>query len=209
MHTSTLKTLLAVGFAAAFVGGIFASHIVGADSNAQPADKMAVAGSALAYSSPGQAVTLLAGAMKTSSPEDVVVSVSLECAIITQVTTVGNDNSQAFGQVKVWVELDGTPIPVSSDDTTDAGQVTFCDRAHQQTTSGFNADKNATITTYLSTRDANAFQWISLNLGAGDHTFVVKATLTQTASNNAIAQALVGKRTLVVEPTKLANNAVI
>jgi hypothetical protein len=146
--------------------------------------------------------------MKTSSPEDVTVSAA--CSIITNVTTTGDDGSRAFGQVQVWVELGGQPIPVASDDVgADAGHVVFCDRAHQQATSGFAFDDKATISGYQATRAANSFQWISPNLGAGDHTFVVKGTLTQTATNNAVAQAAIGKRALVVEPAKLANDAVI
>jgi hypothetical protein len=192
------------------VVGAYAAGLSHADSNAQPADKMAVSGSALSLSGPGTVITLLTGEMKTSSPEDAVVTVSMECSILTNVTTVGNDDSRAFGQIEAWVEVDGAPIAVSSDDTGDgAGHVVFCDRAHEQSTSGFNFDKNATISSYLATRTANAFTWTTLNLGAGDHTFVVKATLTQTATNNAVAQAAIGKRTLVVEPTKLANDATI
>ena len=181
-------------------------------SNAQPADKMAVSGSAVTVSGPGVEVPILAGHMKTSSPEDVIVTVSLECDILTNVTTTGDGSSSAMGRVKVWVELDGTPIPVSSDDNgTDAGKVVFCDRTHQQTTRGFNnpIEQDDTISSFLQTRTSNSFQWISLNLGSGDHTFVVKGTLTQTATNNAVAKAVVGKRTLTVDPTKLANNAVI
>ncbi|MHB8585092.1 MAG: hypothetical protein ACYDDF_04565 [Thermoplasmatota archaeon] len=182
----------------------------GSTSNAQPADKMAVAGSALAIAGPGSQIAILTGQMKTSAPEDAVISVSLECSILTNLTTVGNDNQHAFGQIEVWVELDGTPVPVSHDDTgPDAGHVVFCDRAAAQSTSGFNFDSNATINSFQSTRTADSFNWITLNMGAGNHTFVVKATLTQTATNRATAFAAIGKRTLVVDPTKLAVNAEI
>lgn len=204
------KVLLVPLVVLAFVAGAFASTLGQADSNAQPADKMAASGSAVQFSKPGEVVTLLTGHMKTSSPEDAVITVSMECDILTSVTTVGNDDQSAFGQVLAWVEIDGHAVPVASDDNAaDAGQVVFCNRAHQQTTSGFDVDKNATIKTFLQTRSANAFSWTALNLGSGDHTIELKTLLTQTATNNAVAQALVGKRTLVVEPVKLANNAVI
>jgi len=204
------KQLLAIGIALVAVLVIVPSQLSIAQSSAQPANKMAVAGSALSYSGPGTAVTLLTGSMKTSNTEDAVVTVSAECDILTQVETTGNDDSRAFGQIEIWVEIDGTPIPVASDDTgADAGHVVFCNRAHEQTTSGFTFDSNATIKTFQDTRTANSFQWITLNLAAGTHVFDVKATLTTTATNNAVAQAVVGKRTLTVDPTQLAVNAAI
>ncbi|MEA3199936.1 MAG: hypothetical protein QOE90_1364 [Thermoplasmata archaeon] len=210
MSPKSLKAVVAVGFALAFATGMYAATLAGADSNAQPADKMAAAGSAVAYSQPGQVVTLLSGQMKTSSPEDLVITASMECDILTSVTTTGNDDSSAFGQVVAWIEIDGHPVPVGWDDTgADAGKVVFCNRAHQQTTSGFTVDNNATITSFIQTRSANSFQWTSLNLGSGQHTVELKALLTQTSTNNGVAKALVGKRSMTVEPTKLANNAVV
>lgn len=210
MAIRSLKTLVAGALALAFVTGFLVANLGGAASNAQPADKMAVSGSAISISQPGEDVVLLTGSMKTSSPEDAVVTVSLECDILTSVTTVGNDDQSAFGQVQVWVTIDGHVVPVSGDDAgADAGKVVFCNRAHQQTTSGFAFDKNATIKTFLQTRSANSFQWTTLDLGAADHVIEVHALLTQTATNNAVAKAVVGKRSLTVEPTKLANNAVI
>jgi len=202
--------ILALGLALSFAAGMLVASHVQADSNAQPADKMAAAGSAVAYSQPGAIVTLLTGQMKTSGPEDVVVTASMECDILTSVTTTGNDDSSAFGQVLAWIEIDGQRVPVGWDDTgSDAGQVVFCNRAHQQTTSGFTVDTNATITSFLQTRSANSFQWTKLNLGAGQHTIELKALLTETSTNHGIAKALVGKRSLTVEPTKLANNAIV
>jgi hypothetical protein len=205
LHT-TAATILVI----AFLSAGFAANAQTSGSP-QPADKMAVAGSALEIGTPGQALTLLTGTMKTSAFEDAVITVSAECSILTSVTTVGNDDQKAFGQVEVWVELDGTAIPVASDDTGNStGHVVFCNRAHEQETMNFPPDaSNATIKSYLDTRNSDAFTWITLNIPAGDHTFVVKATLTTTATNHAIAQVAVGKRTLVVDPTHLAVNAEI
>jgi hypothetical protein len=56
---------------------------------------------------------------------------------------------------------------------------------------------------------ANAFNWIWLNAGSGQHTIVVKADLVVTEIGTAAAQAAVGNRTLVVEPEKLANDIAI
>lgn len=204
-------TALAVALALASTV-VAVSAVTNAASNAQPADKMAVSGATIEVSGPGVQVPILTGTMKTSSPTDIVVTVSLECDILTNVTTTGDGSSSAMGRVKVWVELDGKPISVNSaENGDDAGKVTFCDRTHQQTTQGFNnpIEQDNTINSFLQTRTANSFQWVSLNLGSGDHTFVVKSTLTETGTNKGVAQAAIGKRTLTVEPVKLANNAVI
>lgn len=198
-----LATGLVVLLAGVFVAGSFVSP---AAATHQPADKVAVAGSTLQVSQPGEVVELLRGTIRSSSPTDLVLQLSLECSIVTKVATVGNDESEAFGRVEVWIELDGKPVGVVSGDD---GRVVFCDRAHRQTTSLFD-DRDATIETYLSTRSAHSFNWITLNVGHGLHTIVAKALLTErTDGSDAFVDAIVGKRTLVVEPTKLANDAVI
>lgn len=61
----------------------------------------------------------------------------------------------------------------------------------------------------MSTRQANAFNWLALNIGSGVHTLDVKAELTQEATDRAVAEAVIGNRTVIVEPTKLANDATI
>jgi hypothetical protein len=131
--------------------------------------------------------------------------VTTECSITTELTTVGNDFSEAMGQVKVWVEIDGKPVKVSSDDTNEPGRVVFCKDLYQRTTTLFD-DEDATIKTLQSTRNANGFNWMALNVGSATHLIQVKATLTTNASQNAQAMAAVGKRTLIVEPTKAAND---
>lgn len=206
----------------AFTGFANASH--------RPADKLAVAGSTVEFlhaSSGGGAadglldagltdalgeptsevVSLLSGTLRTSSPTDLLVRVSAECALWTNVTTVGDDDQEAVATVTLWVELDGAPIGVSSDDTgADAGRVVFCNRAYHVVTTDWD-DENASLAQYLRTRSANAFEWMTLNVGNGVHTLVVKAELATQVSEAGEAAAAVGKRTLVVEPVKLANDA--
>jgi len=119
------------------------------------------------------------------------------------------------------VEIDGKVVPVSGDDTAtgepgtpievgqaEAGHVVFCNRAYGMTTTNFD-DEDATIAMFNRTRSANAFNWLSLNLGSGSHTIKVYGGLTTEVEGNALAKALVGKRTLIAEPTKMANDAVI
>ncbi len=181
-----------------------------------PADKVAVSGSALEIlsdvleeeGSGSEEVVLLEGSMRASSPTDLIFQVTLECAIWTDVITIGNDESRSFAQVVVWGEIDGEPIPVSGDDTGAPGEVVFCNRTHRQTTSLFE-NENATIEQFLSTRSANAFNWMAIDVGSGIHTLTVKARLDTELDGMGMAQAGVGKRTLVVEPVKLANDVVI
>ncbi len=176
------------------------------------ANKISVAGSEIEILGPGVAAgagsleeTVLSTTIKTSTPADLILQVTLECALWTTVQTTGNDMAESTARVVVWVEVDGVPVPVSSDDTTDPGQVVFCDRTHRQTTTNF-ADENATIEQYLRTRTANAFNWVAVDVGGGSvpHLVEVKAALSGDVVGEAFSQAGIGHRTLVVEPVHLA-----
>jgi hypothetical protein len=184
------------------IAGVVVAPIVRAQDS-MPADKAAVAGSKVEVIDPGETVTLLAAKLRTSSPSDLIFEVTAECALTTNITTVGNDMSRAFGQVKVWVEIDGVEVPVAAGDAD--GRVVFCNRAYERQTSGFD-DQDATIKTFLETRNANAFNWMALNVGNGIHTVAVKGELTKEQTDNAMAKAAVGNRTLLIEPTKAAHN---
>lgn len=205
--------IAALAFLAAGTGAYLTSN--SASATHSPANKMAVSGSALEIiTAPllaGASTTtaeLLKGTIKTSSPTDVIFSVNLECALWTDITTVGNDDSESVARVKVWVELDGKPVAVSGDDTAETGKVVFCDRAYRRTTTDFD-DEDARIDSYLRTRSAHSFDWISMNLGSGTHTISVKGELQTAVTGTGMAQAAIGKRTLIAEPTKLANDIVI
>lgn len=176
------------------------------------ANKYSVAGSGVEYFGPtatdgpvAASTELMATSIKTSTTTDLIIQVTLECSIWTTVTTVGNEISEATATVKVWVEVDGIPVPVSADDAMDdAGKVVFCDRTHRQSVQDLD-DEDARFETYQRTRSANAFNWIAVDFGGGSvpHSVVVKAELSGDASGTALAQAGVGHRTLVVEPVKL------
>lgn len=216
MSTPNLWKTFSITAVALLVGAVAgASLLGGATATHQPADKMAVSGSALEIMTlplvEGMSTTtavLLQGQLKTSSPTDVILSVNMECALWTDITTIGNSNSEAIARVKVWVEIDGQPVPVSMDDRAEPGKVVFCDRAYQRATSNWD-DEDARIDSYLRTRSAHSFDWISLDLGSGVHQVTVKADLTTAVTGMGSAQAAIGKRTLVVEPTKLANDVTI
>jgi hypothetical protein len=176
---------------------------------------MAVSGSTVEIMSAGlltgssqQTEQLLAGRIKTSGPTDLIFRVTAECALWTNVQTVGNAQSEAEATVKVWVTVDGNAVPVSSGDTVEPGKVVFCNRAYRLETVNF-SDDNATIRQFLRTRTANAFNWMTLNVGSGVHDITVMASLELNASGSAYAKAAVGKRTLIVEPVKLANDVTL
>jgi|GEM_PF-2257279 len=214
--------------ALAIVGILCAGLIVNAQggSQAQPADKVVASGSKLVVMGPNAETTILSASMKTSGPTDLILSVTMECSIFTQLTTGpseegGTDSAMAAGHIRAWVEIDGAIVPVNSDSAnptpgTEDDKVTFCNRAYQRTVEDAedtllqpNGDGQDIEDDYIATKDANAFNWLRLNLGSGEHTIVVKATLLQETDGDATAQAAIGNRLLVAEPSKLANNAVI
>lgn len=175
-----------------------------------PANKVAASGSGLEVASTplvegssSETFTLLAGTMKTSAPTDLLVQVTMECALWTDIVTVGNDDSSATASITVWVEMDGVAIPVESGDN---GEVVFCNRAYRMHTVDFD-DEDARIEQYLSTRASNAFNWVLMNAGSGDHVFEVKARVDAEVTGTGQAYGAVGKRTLVIEPVKMANHA--
>jgi len=195
------KTLLAV-IAAAVVSVGLTVNFAGAAGT--PADKVAASGSTAEVMAPGEAVTLLSEKIRTSNTADLILGVTSECVITTELTTEGNDLANARGTVDMWIEIDGQAVPVSSDD--EDGKVTFCDHFQERETTNVD-DEDATIRTLDEIGTSNAFNWLALNVGNGTHTIEVKADLSNDeTTGDATAMAAVGKRTLIVEPTHAAHN---
>jgi len=210
-----------------------------------PANKAVASGSNVQDFHPSATGTqIMQATFKTSKPEDLLMSVSLECSIITTVKATGSSNSgstsvgEAAGAVKVWltIENEGDPssrqiVPVTDTSAppqdpsqqkpgTDADKITFCDRDHKVTVQDMENDGTDTLTEYQFTKTANDFNWVRLNAGSGIH--VVRAwaqflthdpqdpeNVVGTGANTAgsSSEGFVGNRTLIIEPTKLANNA--
>jgi hypothetical protein len=219
-----LRLLGVLALAGLLVAGIVVNAQSG--SNAQPADKVVASGSTLAVIGPNEEVTILTASLKSSSPTDLILTVTMECSIFTQLTTGpseegGTDSAMAAGHVRAWVEIDGVIVPINSDSAnsapgTESDKVTFCNRVYQRTVEDAeetllqpNGDGQDIEDDFIATKDANAFNWLRLNLGSGDHSIVVKATLLQETDGDATAEAAIGNRLLIAEPSKLANNAVI
>jgi hypothetical protein len=215
--TNALLGILAV---AMLINPIFAG------ATHQPADKVVATGSKVEVVEP-TGTTLLSTEFRTSSPTDLMMHVTLECSIITEVLTQGGPDvaestGQAEGRIRAWLEFDGQIVPINSASGNpqpgtpspigdDSDKVTFCNREHRQTLTDTEdgEDGTDTLRTYLRTKAANAFNWVFLNTGNGIHTVELKAEYDEplAASEGSMASGLVGNRTLIVEPTKMSNHA--
>jgi hypothetical protein len=203
---------------------LFVAYSVGSTASAthMPADKIAAAASNAEFVGANNTEVLLREEMKVSSPTDLIIQLTAECAILTSVATLGDGTSEAFGQVEMQVTLDGQPVPVQ--DSTfgtpqgdDTGEVVFCNRLHRQRTAGFDdtGEDDNEIEQYLNSRNANAFNWISINPARYDENSdnILEIEVLGTFTTNIVsdpgaapAQAIaaVGNRSLVIEPVKLA-----
>lgn len=212
------------------LGGVLVTQALQAMATHQPADKVA-AGSSKIQAVP---IATTAGAgtnanniigpvtIKTSKPTDLMLHVSLECSILTDVTSSNSTlSSSAEGLIRVWVVIDDTTIvPISSSSSppqdpppggTDSDKVTFCNRVHQlsQQDAENPTDGVDTTRSFIRTKNANAFNWLRLNMGSGLHEIEVRADLATPTSGTATAEGFVGNRVLLIEPAKLANDIVI
>jgi hypothetical protein len=239
------RTVIATSMLAA-VGIAVPATLAATGGGGTPANKAVAAGSTIQDVAPTSTGTqIMSATFKTSKPEDLLMSVSLECSIITDVmvpgttTPNGTSSGEAAGAIKVWLTIEGdnqpTPIIVPITDTstppqdpsaqragTEADKVTFCDRDHKvSVTDKENApDGTDALEEYQFTKTANDFNWVRLNAGSGMHVVRVWAQFvpkdvsdaqnaTATTTSGSSAHGFVGNRTLIIEPTKLANNAVI
>lgn len=216
----------------AFVAGAIALAVAGSPlaqgsyAAGIPANKVAASGSETEVIGANQSAVVLSETVKINNPTDLILGVSLECAILTQVTNSANGQTErAFGEIKISVRINGKHVPVAQGDA-DQGQVVFCSRAQEQQWSDGPANPDGTDPTdeddddqlrqYLDTRTANAFNWMALNVGTeyggtenNTHKIEVVATWTTDATAGALAEAVVGNRTLILEPVKAMNREAV
>jgi hypothetical protein len=222
----TLLTMVAGALAALLIFSL--GGIKMANASHEPANKAGAVGSDIDAVTEAEAV--LTETMRVSSPEDLIIQVTAECSILTALTT-NNDsaNAFAFGSVRMWVTIDGTPVPVSgtpgegADDTEDdddvVGEVTFCNRAYERTvTDGEDpADGIDEESDYIRTRTANAFNWLAFDTGfiydsPDNGNNIIEVTLwadydtAAEGGEGTMAEAFVGSRTMIIEPTKVSNH---
>ena len=191
------------------------SYAEQAQAEGGPANKVAAVGTATEHFD--DATPVLSETLKVSSPADLILSLTAECSIITELTTGGEapDSSSAEGQVEMWITIDGTPVPVSSTEGDDGG-VVFCNRAYGRTVEDTEGDGDVdSEDDYIRTRTANAFNWLALNTGTDFDSLengqnildvVVWADYTASTTGEAVADAWVGARSLIIEPTNAAVN---
>lgn len=222
MLKSKKARLVGFGCAAVAATGMAGGYAIAAGGGT-PANKVVAAASKRVVVAAGQTETIMTATMRTSKPTDVMMHTALECSIFTQLLTNNTDNSATAGaRIRVWLEVDGKIVsllqssqppqngttPPSGNDT---DKVTFCDREYSRTVTddenpldGIDAQDD-----YIRTKSAHGFNWVQMNLGSGIHTIAVKAELTTSTEGQATAEAEIGNRTLIVEPAKMANDAVI
>jgi hypothetical protein len=230
MSKSIIKRL--AGLAAAALAVAVLAGPAAQAQNPQPANKTAAIGNTIDDLGPNEDHVVLSEIMKVSSPADLILNVSSECSILTHLVTANQQESDTQeGTVNIYVTIDGKRVPVAGSSTGngDPGDVVFCNRAYSRTVTdeedpldGIDRESD-----YIGSRTANAFQWLALNTGVYYDESVIKNgnnilqidvhavyddSNTAAETPNTIActgsettgcsRAYVGKRTLIVEPTK-------
>ena len=186
----------------------------------EPANKAAAASNGVAEFD--RSAVLLQERVKISSPYDLILQLTSECSIITELTTGGtgaDDFSEASGSIRMYITLDGRRVPISTADTdpqtpgtqTDDGEATFCNRTYGRTVRDTENDGNVDEEAdYIRTKNANAFNWLALDVGSnydnpanGNNIIdvVVHAEYETSEQGRALADAFVGRRSLIMEPT--------
>jgi len=148
----------------------------------------------------------LSGQLKTSDVGDLLIQVSLECALWTATSNTakkggGASTSSSRAAVNVTVYVDGVEAT--------PGQVVFCEREQQvnlQFDSGtVELTDQILLDIFLKTKSANTFSFYYENPGSAVHTVevmidsIVETSLDSPPVVVDNTRAVVGKRTLVIE----------
>jgi hypothetical protein len=119
MRTDTkLKSGIAVGIAGVLAVGGQAIAANGPGGSPTPANKAIASGAKTAVFGPQTAVTLLSATLRTSKPTDLMIQTTLECSILTKVTTGSEEQGpanpsspvsstgRAAASIRGWIEID-------------------------------------------------------------------------------------------------------
>jgi len=222
------KTILAVSFAAILGISLAVASVAPVAMAANGANKTSFSAESLALNTVGaldNGATIASVTVKTATPKDLVVMFSEECSLFTEVrlksgSTGSVSESTVQASQSIWLTVDGAVVPIGAGDD---GKVTMCDRTYsvstnildqiQQLCSALNTVtpiecEESYFTSYIKTKDAHGWNWVVLNLGAGEHTIEVHSEITEeTQVGDGTASAAVGKRSLIVLPQNLSNDA--
>ena len=202
-------------------------------TGAYGANLIALGASEVGGSAIGQWTTILEGDVKVSNNEDVVANVSVECGLFTDTTvrskggTKDTSNAQAMVRMQVsYTDADGFVR------TSDPGKVIFCQRSQTLMAKFGGIMKSCEdgsvdgivdgVITFaecdfdpeelqlmLETVNANAFNFIQLDLPVGVHHINVEAELSTSTSweeGAAVARAWIGKGSVAVTEVKFAKS---
>jgi hypothetical protein len=192
-----------------------------ASATHHPADRAAAAADEgeTTFTSNDPEEVLLTATIRTSKPADLMLHVSLECEITTQHEWNGpRSETSARGRIRTWVEVDNAIVPIQSSSQppqnpppagNETDKVTFCERDEDLSRNDQDESLDQTLHSWVRRhRDANAFNWVRLNAGAGIHTVEVVADYLEeevaSAGDTAQVQAAVGNRLLIIEPTEMS-----
>ncbi len=154
--------------------------------------------------------------IKTSNVSDLVISVSAECALVTDVKIKGTgqtESSTSMADIKVRVLVDdGAGNWTAADPAGDTG-ITFASRIMTLTGLLWSGGQllldlpEQYIEIWEKTKSAHSFDYLFPNVGVGVHNVKVQImTDTQAGFEGADIGATIGNATLVVEAVRLVNN---
>src|SRR3954463_9955505 len=138
----SVAALLAVLTVAAFM---LITRGFSADAGSSlPADKMTTSAASWTVQAPNTTVPVLSAKMRTSNPADLILHLTTECTILSQITNTGSETQAYQATVQFFIKIDGNTVPVvpastgsganSGGQGADDGTVTFCDREFRRTT---------------------------------------------------------------------------
>ncbi len=140
-----------------------------------------------------------------------------------------NNESPEVGAPERIVPVVSTSQPPQDGATPNSGTklndaATFCNRTYERTVQDGEDPQDGIDreTDYIDSKEANAFNWVLLNAGSGIRHVRLMAdlinapggpctrdTVVSIGSGGSCTEAYVGNRTMIIEPTKMANDAVV
>jgi len=159
----------------------------------------------------GSWVTVLETDIKTSEPKELVMAVTAETSLVTTAKVQGKqeDWEGSMAQVRVRILLDNEPVLFPGGEAEAQEGVVFNNRVLKvKGDLSHYADLTETdhwIEIYISTKSANAFNFIAMNVGSGEHNIKVQANMETAVIGSGTPEvaAAMGKRTLVVEEVRM------